>query len=66
MHAEVAHDVRLAVVYVPPARPEDEEAFEKASRAFRDPDVAASLVVGYPEASDVAREALAALEPISH
>lgn len=66
VHAEVAHNVSLAVVYVPPARPEDEEAFEKASRAFRDPDVAASLVVSYPEASDVAREALAELEPISH
>ena len=59
--ASVAGDVGLAVVYVPPAGPEDEEAFEKAERAFRDPDVDARLVVEFPEASEVAREALAAL-----
>ena len=59
--AEVAGDVGLAVVYVPPAGPEDEEAFEKAQRAFSDRDVDASLVVEFPEASEVAREALAAL-----
>ena len=61
VHAEVADDVGLAVVYVPPAVPEDEEAFEKAQRAFSDPDVNASLVVEFPEASEVAREALSAL-----
>ena len=66
LHAEVARDVSLAVVYVPAASPEGEEAFEKASRAFRDPEVDASLVVGYSEASDVAQEALAALQPVSH
>ena len=63
MHAEVSRDVGLAVVYVPPAEPEDEEAFEKAERAFRDSDVRASLVVQFEEASDVAREALTALGP---
>ena len=61
VRARVTDDVGLAVVYVPPARPEDEEAFEKAQRAFLDTDVHASLVVSHPEASEVAREALAAL-----
>lgn len=58
---QVANDVGLAVVYVPPAGPEDQDAFDKAQGAFSDRDVAASLVVGVERASEVADEASAAL-----
>ena len=65
-HRDVPRDVGLAVVYVPPANPEGEETFEKAERAFRDPDVNASLVVTSQEASEVAGKALAALGAVAN
>ena len=65
VHAKVPAEVGLAVVYVPAANAEDEGAFEKAERAFTDPDVNAT-VVDFQKASEVAAKALSALREVEN
>ena len=58
---EIDPSIPLGVVYVPPIQTADFDAFEKASRAFHDPQVNASEVVDVSEAPRIAAGALEAI-----